>query len=465
MWTHTDEAPALASYALLPIVSRFAKSAGIAVENADISVAARILAQFPDKLSEAQRVPDTLTELGELAKTPAANIIKLPNVSASIPQLLEAIAELQSKGYPIPDYPVSASTAEEKDVLGRYAKVLGSAVNPVLREGNSDRRVAQPVKEYAAKNPHKMGKWSSESRTHVAHMNGGDFYASEQSTTMSKATDVRIELVPATGGEPIVLKKSTPLEAGEVIDSSFMSVAKLKDFLAAEVADAREKGLMLSAHLKATMMKISDPIMFGHIVRAYYAPLFEKHGALIEKSGFKPNNGIGHLYDTMSSLSEEERSAIEETISGIYKAGPGLAMVDSDRGITNLHVPSDIIIDASMPVVVRDSGKMWNANNELEDTKAIIPDRCYATMYQAVIENCKANGQFDVSTMGNISNVGLMAQKAEEYGSHDKTFEIPQPGTMQVVCNVEGTVLLSHAVETGDIWRMCQAQRPCHNHS
>jgi isocitrate dehydrogenase len=458
MWTHTDEAPALASYALLPLVSRFAKSAGITVDNADISVAARILALFPDKLSAAQKVPDTLSELGELAKTPEANIIKLPNVSASIPQLVEAIAELQAKGYPIPDFPANPSTPEEKEIAARYAKVLGSAVNPVLREGNSDRRVAAPVKAYAAKNPHKMGKWTPTSKTHVVTMTDGDFYGSEQSVTMEKASDVRIELVPAAGGEPVVLKPSTPLMAGEVIDSSFMSVSKLKTFLAAEVADARANGVMLSAHLKATMMKISDPIMFGHIVRVYYADVFEKHGALLEKAGFNPNNGIGHLYDSMGKLSDAEKATIEATIADIYQAGPGLAMVDSDRGITNLHVPSDVIIDASMPCVVRDSGKMWNANNELEDTKAIIPDRSYGPFYQAVIENCKEHGQFDVTTMGNVSNVGLMAQKAEEYGSHDKTFEVPQPGTMRVVDNGSGAVLMSHGVESGDIWRMCQTK-------
>jgi isocitrate dehydrogenase len=458
MWTHTDEAPALASYALLPLVKRFGKSAGIEVENADISVAARILAQFPDRLSDAQRVTDTLAQLGELAKTPSCNIIKLPNVSASIPQLNEAIAELQAKGYPIPDYHQNPTTPEEKEVNGRYAKVLGSAVNPVLREGNSDRRVAAPVKAYAAKNPHKMGQWSADSKTHVATMTEGDFYGSEQSVTVDAASDVRIELVPEAGGAPVVLKQSTKLEAHEMIDASFMSAKHLKAFLAAEVADARDTGTMLSAHLKATMMKISDPIMFGHIVRAYYAPLFESHGALLAKAGFNPNNGIGHLYDRLGALSPAESAAVEASIAQIYEDGPRLAMVDSDRGITNLHVPSDVIIDASMPCVVRDSGKMWNADNALEDTKALIPDRCYGPFYQAVVEDCKANGQFDVTTMGNVANVGLMAQKAEEYGSHDKTFEISQPGTVRVVDAASGTALLAHKVEAGDIWRMCQTK-------
>jgi len=458
MWTHTDEAPALASYALLPLVSRFAKSAGIEVKNADISVAARILAQFPDRLSDAQRVPDTLAELGVLATTPQCNIIKLPNVSASIPQLHEAIAELQAKGYPVPNYEQVPTTAEEKEVTARYSKVLGSAVNPVLREGNSDRRVAAPVKAYAAKNPHKMGKWSADSKTHVATMKEGDFYGSEQTATVAAASDVRIELVPAAGGAPVVLKASTKLEAHEMIDASFMSIRHLKTFLATEVADARATNTMLSAHLKATMMKISDPIMFGHIVKSYYAPLFATHGAAMEKAGFNPNNGIGHLYDCMGALSAADKAAVEASIADIYKAGPGLAMVDSDRGITNLHVPSDVIIDASMPCVVRDSGKMWNAANELEDTKAIIPDRCYGPFYQAVIEDCKANGQFDVTTMGNVANVGLMAQKAEEYGSHDKTFELSQPGTLRVVDAASGKALLSHEVEAGDIWRMCQTK-------
>jgi len=456
IWTHTDEAPALASYALLPIVQRFCKSAGVEVASSDISVAGRILSLFPEALKPEQRVADELGKLGELAKTPAANIIKLPNVSASVPQLVEAVEELQAKGYAIPSYPASPKTDEEKAIAAKYAKVLGSAVNPVLREGNSDRRVAGPVKAYAQKNPHKMGKWASDSKTYVAHMSDGDWYSSEQSHVMSAAGSVRIEL--HADGAPVVLKPEVKLEAGEVIDSSRMSTAKLSQFLFAELDDAKAKELMVSLHLKATMMKVSDPIMFGYAVKAYFAPLFAAHADKLAAIGFNPNNGIGDLADKIGSLPEADKAAVEASLAECYALRPGLAMVDSDRGITNLHVPSDVIIDASMPVVVRDSGKMWNKDNALEDTKCIIPDRCYATMYQAVIEDCKAHGQFDVATMGNVANVGLMAQKAEEYGSHDKTFQLPSDGTVKVVCNASGATIFSHDVQKDDLWRMCQTK-------
>jgi len=458
IWTHTDEAPALASYALLPVVQKFASSAGIDVVSSDISVAARILAQFPERLTAAQRVPDELGELGVLAKTPEANIIKLPNVSASVPQLNEAIAELQAKGYAVPNYTQVPTTDEEKDIYDKYSKVLGSAVNPVLREGNSDRRVAAPVKAYAQKNPHKMGKWSPDSTTHVAHMSGGDFYESELSATMNEATSIRIELKPSSGGDVQVLKPSVELQAGEVLDASRMSASSLRDFIEKELTSAYEAGQMVSLHLKATMMKISDPIMFGHVVSVYFKDLFAKHGSSLAAMGFNPNNGLGQLYEKIATLPAAERAAIENTISECYASRPSLAMVDSDRGITNLHVPSDVIIDASMPVVIRDSGKMWNKDGELEDTKAIIPDRCYARFYQAVIEDCIAHGQFDVATMGSVANVGLMAQKAEEYGSHDKTFEIPTNGTLRVVDNGSGKNIFEFNVEQGDIWRACQTK-------
>jgi isocitrate dehydrogenase len=458
MWTHTDEAPALASYALLPIIRKFTDPAGIAVENADISVAARIIAQFSDRLKSDQRVEDTLSQLGELAKTPAANIIKLPNVSASIPQLIEAIAELQSKGYDLPDFPQAPyTTDEQREVASRYAKVLGSAVNPVLREGNSDRRVAPPVKAYAMKNPHKMGKWSQSSKTHVAHMEDNDFFSTEVSTIVPEATSVRIELATASG-ETTVLKAATKLEAGEVIDASVMRVASLNEYFAREIADAHANDVMLSLHLKATMMKVSDPIMFGHAVKAFFKPLFDKHGPALAAAGANPNNGLGAVLDTIASLPEAERAAMEADVTQCYGSRPRLAMVDSHRGITNLHVPSDVIIDASVPVVVRDSGKMWNKDDQLEDTKLLIPDRSYARFYSAVIEDCKVNGQFDVTSMGNVANVGLMAQKAEEYGSHDKTFEVAEPGTMRVVDSNSGKVIFEHSVAEGDIWRMCQTK-------
>jgi len=457
IYTHTDEAPALATYALLPIVQRFTGWADIALETADISVAARIIAGFPERLSETQRKPDTLAELGELAKTPEANIIKLPNVSASVPQLTEAIAELKSKGYDIPDYPAAPATEEDVQINARYAKVLGSAVNPVLREGNSDRRVARPVKDYAMKNPHKMGKWSNESPSHVAHMEDGDFYSSEQSVIMPAAGSVRIELATPSG-ELKVLKPEVKLEAGEVIDSSRMSVKKLRAFYAKEFASAKEQGIMVSLHLKATMMKVSDPILFGHAVQTFFASVFEKHGASLSAAGVNPNHGLGSLFEKVGSLPAAEQEAVKADIEASYEAMPKLAMVDSDNGITNLHVPSDVIIDASMPVVVRDSGMMWNKEGTLEDVKCIIPDRCYARMYDAVMADCKQHGQFDVTTMGNVSNVGLMAQKAEEYGSHDKTFELAEAGVVRVVDAASGEVLMSHDVEAGDVWRMCQTK-------
>jgi isocitrate dehydrogenase len=456
VWTYTDEAPALATFALLPVVQRFSKPAGLAVELADISVAGRILAAFPDKLTPEQRVPDTLAELGELAKTPAANIIKLPNVSASIPQLEGAIAELQSKGYAVPDYPAEPSTAEEKAVQAAYSKVIGSAVNPVLREGNSDRRVAGPVKAYAQKRPHKLGKWAGDSKTHVAHMTDGDFFSSELSSTVSSATSVRIELHPADGSAVQVLKKETALQAGEVIDAARMSAGKLRAFIESAFTSASKDDLMASLHLKATMMKVSDPIMFGHAVEIYFADAFAKHGDALKAAGANPNNGLGALYDKIATMPNAD--AIMADFAAAAGKRPALAYVDSHKGITNLHVPSDVIIDASMPNVIRDSGKMWNKDDALEDTMAIIPDRCYATMYQAMIEDCKLNGQFDVSTMGNVANVGLMAQKAEEYGSHDKTFEVQTPGTIKVVDNGSGAEIFSHAVEVADIWRMCQTK-------
>jgi isocitrate dehydrogenase len=458
VWTYTDEAPALATFALLPVVQRFAGPAGLAVELSDISVAGRIIAGFPERLTDAQRQPDELAQLGELAKTPDANIVKLPNVSASIPQLQSAIAELQSKGYDLPDFPASPSTAEEKEIAAKYAKVLGSAVNPVLREGNSDRRVAAPVKAYAQKRPHKLGKWEAGSKTHVAHMTDGDFFSSELSHTMANAGSVRIELLPSDGGSAQVLKPETKLEAGEVIDSSRMSVAALNAFFEASLQKANSLDLMVSLHLKATMMKVSDPIMFGHAVTTYFTDAFAAHGDALKAAGANPNNGLGAVYDSISTMASPQKETIQAAFAKCMETRPPLAYVDSHKGITNLHVPSDVIIDASMPNVIRDSGKMWNKDDALEDTMAIIPDRCYATMYQAVVDDCKANGQFDVTTMGNISNVGLMAQKAEEYGSHDKTFEVKTPGTIQVVDNASGAVYFTHAVETGDIWRMCQTK-------
>jgi isocitrate dehydrogenase len=467
VYTETDEAPYLATFALLPIIQRFAKPAGIEIEKSDISVAARIISQFNDRLKPEQQVPDNLAELGELAKTPDANIIKLPNISASIPQLQEAITELQSQGYNVPDFVPDPKTEEEKEIAARYSKVLGSAVNPVLREGNSDRRVAEPVKKYAQKNPHKMGGWDSGCKTHVSHLPGGDFYGSEKSYTVPSATSVKIELVhgvapsgnPGSGGalQTTMLKSQTKLMAGEVIDAACMSKSALRTYLEEQMQDAKEKDILLSLHLKATMMKVSDPIMFGHAVSVYFRDTFGKFGDKFKSLGINPNNGLGDVYAKIQGLPESERVEIEQSLQECYAKRPRLAMVDSGRGITNLHTPNDIIVDASMPVVVRDGGKMWNKDDALEDTKCLIPDRCYAGVYQAILDDCRDNGQFDVATMGNVSNVGLMAQKAEEYGSHDKTFQIPASGTVKVT-DEAGQLIFEHAVEEGDIWRMCQTK-------
>jgi len=446
-YTLTDEAPALATYSFLPIVQAFTSAAGIAVETRDISLAGRVIANFPDKLSDEQKQSDALAELGELAKTPGANIIKLPNISASVPQLTAVIEELQSKGYDIPDY----SAAKD-----RYARVLGSAVNPVLREGNSDRRVAGPVKEFARKHPHSMGAWSADSKSHVASMPAGDFHGSEQSTVIETAGDVKIELL-ADDGQTIVLKEKTPVTVGEVIDASVMSVATLRDYFEAAMVEAKKQDVMLSLHMKATMMKVSDPIIFGHAVSVYFKDLFDKHSETFARLGVEPRNGFGDVIAKIASLPDAQRNEIEADIEAVYAMRPDLAMVNSDKGITNLHVPSDVIIDASMPAAIRTSGKMWGKDGKLHDTKAMIPDRNYAGIYQATIDFCKEHGAFDPATMGNVSNVGLMAQKAEEYGSHDKTFEIPSSGSVRVI-NEAGTVLLEHSVEVGDIWRMCQTK-------
>ncbi|MBW3544142.1 MAG: NADP-dependent isocitrate dehydrogenase [Bacteroidetes bacterium] len=456
IYTKTDEAPALATYSLLPIVNTFVQTAGIAVETRDISLAGRILASFPERLNESQKQADDLAYLGELAKTPEANIIKLPNISASIPQLTAAIKELQAQGYNIPEYPADPQNDEEKEIKARYAKVLGSAVNPVLREGNSDRRVAAPVKEYAKKNPHKMGAWRADSKTHVAHMSGGDFYGSEKSVVIEQAGDVKIEFISADGSTK-TLKEKTPLKAGEVIDAAVMSRKALRAFLEKEIAEAKAQGVLLSLHLKATMMKVSDPIMFGHAVTVYFRDVFEKHQAVLRELGVDPDNGLGDLYSKIKNLPQEQQAEIERDIQAVYQERPELAMVNSDKGITNLHVPSDIIIDASMPAAIRESGKMWGPDGQLHDTKAIIPDRSYAGIYQEVIKFHKENGAFDVTTMGTVPNIGLMAQKAEEYGSHDKTFEMAGNGTVRVT-DASGKVLLEQQVEEGDIFRMCQTK-------
>jgi len=456
IYTHTDEAPALATYSLLPIIRGFAKTAGIAVETRDISLAGRILASFSEKLTDDQKQSDALAELGELVKVPTANIIKLPNVSASIPQLTTAIQELQEHGCDIPDFPGEPSTDEEKEIRTRYAKILGSAVNPVLREGNSDRRVAGPVKDFARKNPHSMGAWSADSKTHVASMSDGDFFGSEKSHVMADADVVRIELVGEDGGVT-VLKDLLALRAEEVIDASVMSCNALREFFANEIADAKAKDVLLSVHLKATMMKVSDPIIFGHAVSVFFADVFKKHAALFNEIGVNPNNGLGDLLARVENLPDEQKAEIKAEIEATYATGPELAMVDSDKGITNLHVPSDVIVDASMPAAIRTSGRMWGPDGKLKDMKAVIPDRCYAGVYQATIDFCKENGAFDPVTMGSVANVGLMAQKAEEYGSHDKTFEIPAAGTVRVV-TASGQTLMEHAVEEGDIWRMCQTK-------
>ncbi|KAL3809405.1 hypothetical protein ACHAXA_007005 [Cyclostephanos tholiformis] len=458
IYTETDEAPALATFSLFPVLSKFGAMAQIDVVPCDISVAGRILATFPEKLRPEQRVADNLSYLGDICKTPEAIVVKLPNISASIPQLDACIAELRLKGYDVPMFPHEPKTEEESAIRARYATVLGSAVNPVLREGNSDRRVAAPVKAYAQKNPHKMGIWSKASRTHVAHMDCGDFFSSEQSTTVKDATDVVIEHL-APDGTVTVLKESTKLQAGEVIDAATMNIQDLCAFYEREISDAKENDILLSLHLKATMMKVSDPIMFGHCVKVYFKNVFDKYGPLLEEIGANPNLGLGAVLDAIDSkLSPEKAKEIRDAIDACYEERPWLAMVNSDKGITNLHVPSDIIIDASMPVVIRDSGQMWNKDNELEDTKCLIPDRCYATMYQEVISYCKVHGQFDVATMGNVSNVGLMAQKAEEYGSHDKTFEIPAQGVVTVRDKNSNEVYFEHKVNTGDLWRMCQTK-------
>ena len=456
VYTKTDEAPALAMCSLLPIIKVFTAPAGIEVETKDISLAGRIIANFPEHLTESQRQPDDLAALGELAKTPVANIIKLPNISASVPQLTAAIAELQGKGYDVPDYVEDPETRAERKIKDRYAKILGSAVNPVLREGNSDRRVATAVKEYAKNNPHPMGDWRSDSKSHVAYMRDGDFYSSEQSVVIAEAGTLKIEFV-AGDGKATVLKEEIPVEAGEIVDAAVMRCRALRAFYEAEIADAKAKGVLFSLHLKATMMKVSDPILFGHAVSAYYKDVFEKHAAVFAELGIDPNNGIGEVYEKIKRLPDGHRAEIEADIAACSARRAELAMVNSDRGITNLHVPSDVIIDASMPTAIRESGRMWGPDGALCDTKFTIPDRCYARVYQEVIAFHKDHGAFDVTTMGNVSNVGLMAQKAEEYGSHDKTFEMAAQGRVRVVDN-RGRVLLAHDVGKGDIWRACQTR-------
>ncbi len=456
IYTFTDEAPALAAYSFLPVIQTFAGVAGVDVETRDISLAARVLAAFADRLSHEQRVGDHLAELGELVKRPEANVIKLPNISASVPQLKATIEELQADGYPVPDYPEEPATTDEEDTRARYDKVKGSAVNPVLREGNSDRRAPLAVKRYAQGHPHPMGEWTSDSKTHVVHMGGDDFRANEKSVTITDAGTVRIELVRDDGATD-VLKEPLPVLAGEVIDGTFMSVAALEQFVTDQIADAERSGVLFSVHLKATMMKVSDPIIFGHVVRAYFADVFAKHADALDELGFDPNLGLGDLEDRIDDLPAPEADELRFDIAAALEAGPDLAMVNSDKGITNLHVPSDVIIDASMPAMIRTSGHMWNPAGDEQDTKAVIPDSSYADVYQRVIEDCRANGAYDPTTMGTVPNVGLMAQKAEEYGSHDKTFEIDRPGTVRVV-DRSGVVLMEHQVETGDIWRMCQTK-------
>ncbi len=456
IYTITDEAPALATRSFLPIVQAFTKSADILVETKDISLSGRILANFPDYLRDDQMQEDALSLLGDLAKTPEANIIKLPNISASIPQLTAAITELQNKGYAVPDYPAEPKDEKEAEIKSRYAKVLGSAVNPVLREGNSDRRVADAVKAYAKAHPHPMGEWKPDSKSHVAHMTEGDFYGSEKSVVVPAATSIRIEWT-GKDGKTIVLKENLDLQQDEVIDAAVMSSKALDTFYEKEIKSAKEQGVLLSLHLKATMMKVSDPIMFGKAVKVFYKDVFDKHKQLFDELGVNPNNGLGNVYEKISTLPEQKRKEIEEDINALYKTRPELAMVNSDKGITNLHVPSDIIIDASMPAAIRASGQMWGPDGELHDMKAMIPDRCYSGIYQEVIDFCKKNGAFDVPTMGNVSNVGLMAQKAEEYGSHDKTFQIEDDGIVKVT-DAQGRVLMEHQVEKDDIWRMCQAK-------
>ncbi|MBS0246182.1 MAG: NADP-dependent isocitrate dehydrogenase [Proteobacteria bacterium] len=456
MWTKVDEAPALATYSLLPIVEAFVGAAGVSVKLKDISLAGRIIANFPEKLKPEQKINDELAELGKLAMKPEANIIKLPNISASIPQLKAAIKELQSKGYDVPDYPESDATPADKEIRARYGKVLGSAVNPVLREGNSDRRAAGAVKAYARSHPHKMGAWAKDSKTRVAHMSSNDFYGSEVATTVAAPTNAKIEFV-GNDGAVTVLKAKTPLQAGEVIDCSVMNVKALDAFYADAIEAAKKDGILFSLHVKTTMMKISDPILFGHCISVFFADVFKKHGTTLAKLGVNPDTGVAEMLNKIETLPEAEKAAIKADIQAEYAKRPALAMVNSDKGITNLHVPSDVIIDASMPAMIRESGKMWGPDGKLHDCIAAIPDRCYATLFQAVIDDCKANGAFDPKTMGSVPNVGLMAQAAEEYGSHDKTFRIPADGTVNVVAE-DGKVLMTQKVETGDIFRMCQVK-------
>jgi len=456
IYTLTDEAPALATYSLLPIVQAFTRSAGVDVETRDISLSGRIIAVFPEYLTDAQKISDDLAYLGQLATQPEANIIKLPNISASIPQLKAAIKELQQKGYKLPDYPDEVKNDTDKDVKARYDKIKGSAVNPVLREGNSDRRAPLSVKNYARKHPHKMGAWSADSKSHVAHMESGDFYGSEKSTVVQNAGNVRIELV-GKDGTTKVLKEKTAVKAGEIIDASTMSKKALSSFIEAQIEDAKKQGVLFSVHLKATMMKVSDPILFGLVVSVFFKDVLAKHADALKQVGFDPNNGLGDLYAKIKDLPADKQAEIEADIKAEYAKRPELAMVNSDKGITNLHVPSDVIIDASMPAMIRESGKMWGPDGQLHDAKAVVPDRCYADVYQVVIEDCKKNGPFDPVTMGTVPNVGLMAQAAEEYGSHDKTFQLPADGTVRVV-DEAGKVLLEQPVEAGDIFRMCQAK-------
>ncbi|GAA4354216.1 NADP-dependent isocitrate dehydrogenase [Kangiella marina] len=456
IYTHTDEAPALATKSFLPIIEAFTKAAGISVETSDISLAGRVIASFPEYLKEEQRIPDALAQLGEMVKKPDANIIKLPNISASMPQLKATIKELQDKGYALPDYPDSPSSDIERDIRSRYDKIKGSAVNPVLREGNSDRRAPKAVKNYAKKNPHKMGAWSKDSKSHVASMTSGDFRSNEKSTTLNAATDVKIEFV-ADNGDVTELKPAFPIQQGEVIDASVMSKSALVSFLEEQVAEAKEQGILFSLHMKATMMKVSDPIIFGHAVKVFFKDVFAKHAPVLEQAGINVNNGFGNLISSLDKIPQDTREAIEADIKAVYEQNPELAMVDSDNGITNLHVPSDVIIDASMPAMIRNSGQMWGPDGDTKDTKAVIPDSSYSGVYKATIDFCKEHGAFDPTTMGTVPNVGLMAQKAEEYGSHDKTFEIAGSGSVRVV-DASGTTLLEHAVEEGDIWRMCQVK-------
>lgn len=456
IYTHTDEAPALATQSLLPIIRAFAKHADVEFATADISLTGRILALFPEYLTEAQRVPDALSQLGELVKQPEANVIKLPNISASVPQLTAAIAELQAQGYALPDYPTDPQTDEEKSVRERYDRIKGSAVNPVLREGNSDRRAPKAVKNFAKKYPHSMGGWTKDSKSHVSTMKGGDFYANEQSVTVAEATTVSFVFTDKQGNKQ-ELRKPLALKAGEIIDATVMGKKALLAFLTEQVADAKNKGVLFSLHLKATMMKVSDPIIFGHAVKVFFAPLFEKYGEQLAAIGVNANNGFGNLLSNLDKLNADTRAAIEAEIATIYAQNPDVAMVDSDKGITNLHVPSDVIVDASMPAMIRNSGRMWDKNGEARDTKAVIPDSSYAGIYQVVMDFCRENGAFDPATMGTVPNVGLMAQKAEEYGSHDKTFEIATDGIVQII-DERGKVLTEHQVESGDIWRACQTK-------